>query len=107
MPINPRSPVSSDGRSTNGVGSSCPFSTISSLPLRSRMKIRPSGAIAKPDGPSRPADHQRGLEVFGWGGARRRGGHEPERQEYDDRQQESHRVEWWPAERVYGDLHSI
>jgi hypothetical protein len=42
-------------RSANGVGSSSPFFTILIFPLRSRMKIRPSGAISKPVGPFRPS----------------------------------------------------
>ena len=85
MPISPRSPVSSDGRSANGVGSSCPFLTILIFPLRSRMKIRPSGAISKPDGPSRPSPTT--SEVWKSAGAAataRRGGHQPERQQHEE-----------------------
>ena len=52
IPISPRSPVSSDGRSAKGVDSSCPFFTILIFPARSRMKIRPSGAISNPTGRS-------------------------------------------------------
>jgi hypothetical protein len=55
MPIRAPSPVSSDGRSANGIGSSCPLLTILVFPLRSRVKIWPSGAITKPDGPLRPS----------------------------------------------------
>src|SRR2546423_4618120 len=55
MPISPRSPVVSEGRSAKGVGRTCPFLMTLISPARSSTKIRPSGAISKPLGMFRPS----------------------------------------------------
>ncbi len=53
-PISPRSPEATEGRTKKLFGKSAPFLKIFISPVRWRIKIRPSGAISKPDGPSSP-----------------------------------------------------